>query len=99
MLIANANPEARGMARRLRPSTRPYLCEYQQLAWLAWRSDAAVLEFSGTRAQSERLWKRARHGTFPPGLGKPMVAPALAEDDLDHVMTARRRPPVWKERP
>ena len=50
------------MARRLRPSTRPYLCEYQQLAWLAWRSEAAVLEFSGTRA-SRNGYGRA------PGMG------------------------------
>jgi hypothetical protein len=89
------------MERPLKPkrplkSKRPYLCEYQQLAWLAWKTDEAIIAFSGSGARSARLWAQARFGIFPPELGRPTIRPNEAEEELDRTLPTFCRPPALK---
>jgi hypothetical protein len=52
----------------------------EALAWIAWRSPRAVRYF-GT-ADGEAKWKDALAGRWPKRLGRPIVTPRAAEEEL-----------------
>lgn len=63
---------------------KQWVSGYEALAWIAWRSKKAVKVFSGKNA--EELWIAARAGSFPKTLGKPVVTPQVAEQELRQQM-------------
>jgi hypothetical protein len=65
---------------------------YQALAWIAWRNSKAVRMFS--RADAEQLWKAARAGDYPKGLGRPKTLPVAAEMELHSAMMIGRLRPI-----
>jgi hypothetical protein len=68
---------------------KPTMSDCQTLAWIAWRTRAAIDAFSGPDAKA--LWGAACAGHYPPGLGKPKITPIAAEQQLRAAMDARGR--------
>jgi hypothetical protein len=52
----------------------------QAMAFICWRTTEAVAVFSVYDAPA--LWRSARAGFWPLGLGPPLVPPCVAEYDL-----------------
>lgn len=65
---------------------------FQTLAWIVWRTQAAVVAFSGDDAGTK--WDAVCGGDFSSvaNLGKPMVTPVAAEDELRRAMRTGRLP-------
>jgi len=61
---------------------------YQTMAWIAWRNRKAVRLFSGEDA--EQLWKAAKAGSLPKGLGKPHTPLITAEMELQRAVQLGR---------